>query len=97
MEKQLAALNFALGMEKEGKAFFEKAAASARNLGAKQAFTNLANMEEGHIAYIQANIESLTKGGKWTVNPTDEMDQAKMDQFVQDLRAVNAPDKEVAE
>ncbi len=97
MEKQLAALNFALGMEKEGKAFFEKAAASARNLGAKQAFTDLAHMEEGHIAYIQANIESLTKGGKWTVVPSEGMDQAKMGKAVFHARGEGkGPEPELA-
>jgi len=97
MEKQLAALNFALGMEKEGKAFFEKAAASARDQGAKQAFTDLAHMEEGHIAYVKANIASLTKGGKWAVAPTDDMDQTKMGRTVFHARGEGkGPEPELA-
>jgi rubrerythrin len=97
MEKQLVALNFALGMEKEGKAFFEKAAGSTKNAGARQSFTDLALMEAGHIAYIKANIASLSKDGSWMVEPSDDMDQAKMGKSVfRDRGEGKGPEPELA-
>ncbi|MBP7110046.1 MAG: ferritin family protein [Firmicutes bacterium] len=78
MDKQLAVLSFALGMEREGKDFFTKAAGTARDEEARNVFLDLARMEEGHIAYIQANIDSLNREGKWTPEPVSGLDEDKM-------------------
>lgn len=97
MDRQLAALNFALGMEKEGKAFFERAAASSRNISAKDAFRDLARMEEGHITYIEANIRSLTKDGRWTVDPQKDLDKELMGKAVfHDRGEGKGPEPELA-
>lgn len=76
MEKKLTILRFALGMEKEGRDFFAKAAETTANVSAKQVFKDLVRMEEGHIAFIQANIDSLIKEGKWTLEPVEGLDKA---------------------
>lgn len=97
MDRQLAALEFALGMEKEGRSFFEKAAASTRNVSAKEAFKDLARMEEGHIHYIEANIASLTKDGTWLVEPQADLDEELMRKAVfQDRGKGQGPEPELA-
>lgn len=97
MDRQLAALNFALGMEKEGKSFFERAAASSRNVSAKDAFKDLAKMEEGHIKYIEENLSSLAKDGKWTVDPKDDLDKELMGKSVfRDRGEGKGPEPELA-
>ena len=57
MDKQLAVLSFALGMERK---IFHQGSGHARDEEAGT-YSGPCQMEEGHIAHIQANIDSLNR------------------------------------
>ncbi|HNV34526.1 MAG TPA: ferritin family protein [Bacillota bacterium] len=77
MEKPLTVLGFALGMENNGLEFFKRAAKTVRDPNAKMIFLDLMKMEEGHIAYIKANIESIKEKGRWQLKPIEGYDEGK--------------------
>jgi rubrerythrin len=98
MSKQLATLKFALGMEIEGKAFFAKAADSTKNADARHVFLDLVRMEEGHIAYIQGNIDALNRENKWMIEPASgELGEIKSKESVFEARGKGkGPEPELA-
>ena len=65
MEKTISALNFALKFEKEGKEYFQKAAAITNNTFGKKVFQALAREEDLHMKKIQEMYKKLEKEGKW--------------------------------
>lgn len=64
-ELSLAMLDKALEMEKKGKDFYEKAAASCKNEIGREVFQTLRRDEDIHIARIVDIYNALAKGSAW--------------------------------
>lgn len=62
---RLAALNQALKLEEEGKAYYQKALMNTTNKLGRNMFEFLIRAEESHIQKIKQIYESLEKSGKW--------------------------------
>ncbi|NVN93379.1 MAG: ferritin family protein [Desulfuromonadales bacterium] len=64
---------FAMKMELDGKAYYEKLAAETTNTGLKAIFTTLADDEQKHYETIQA----IKAGSNWVMNESVVLDSAK--------------------
>lgn len=59
LEQAIAAVQYALQMEKQGVKFYSEKAEVATNPAAKDLFTGLANMEEQHVEYLSRILRHL--------------------------------------
>jgi rubrerythrin len=64
---------FALEMELDGKAYYEKLAAGTSDTGLKAIFTNLADDEQKHYETIQA----IQSGSNWIMKESTVLESAK--------------------
>jgi len=69
----LAALEKAMEVERQGKAFYEEAAARMQDEAGKAVFQNLAKDEVEHIRLLQAEYDQISKDSEWM-----ELDEAKI-------------------
>jgi len=67
---------YALQREYEGKRFFEENAARLSHSSAVGAFKKLAEEEQRHIEFIQAQLNALDKGASLNAGMGQELDKA---------------------
>ena len=97
-------LEYALEREREGKAFFENNAARLQNAAATQAFKAIAQEEQKHIEFIQAQLDLLegktgqqatAEGQRSELAPTeyfaDRAGKEMIDQTVQEAMVADLP------
>jgi rubrerythrin len=77
-------VQLAIQMEREGKAFFLKAAAGSENELAKKVFEELARQEDFHIERILAVYEHMKKAEPFNEWITQVADIVKLDKVFQD-------------
>jgi len=65
----LAILAQAVGIEREGIAFYDQAASKSSSARVQQVFRSLVNDEVGHEKILQAEIDSLKAKGQWLPAP----------------------------
>ena len=69
----LAALEKATEVERQGRVFYEEAAARMQDAAGKAVFQNLAKDEVEHIRLLQAEYDQISKDSVWM-----ELDEAKV-------------------
>ena len=62
---KLVVLTQAMDIEREGMAFYRKAAASSADARARDVFRSLVEDEVGHLRMLQAEYDSVNGSGKW--------------------------------
>ncbi|MDH4208100.1 MAG: ferritin family protein [Anaerolineae bacterium] len=72
LEGALVALDVAIQTEKDGREFYERAAARTRDAGGRVLFTSLADDELEHLRLLESQRESLAGDGRWL--PRAEME-----------------------
>jgi rubrerythrin len=65
MKNEAAILEFAMAMEKEGKAFFASAAGRVKSPVTKDILMELAAWEEKHYQYLRSERDSVLATGGW--------------------------------
>lgn len=66
----LLALEIAMQTERDGRAFYLRAAESTQDAQGRALFTRLADDETGHLAMLEERRDALAKNGRWL--PFDE-------------------------
>jgi len=65
MRKESSVLEFAMAMEKEGKAFFSSAANRVKKPATREILLELAAWEEQHYQYLRAERDAIETTGTW--------------------------------
>jgi len=65
LQPALFALDMAIQTEKDGRAFYLRAAATTQDPRGRELFSRIANDEMGHLAMLEERKELLLAEGKW--------------------------------